>query len=268
MDIGIHAFANDDSIHPRRLGPALEERGFSALYLPEHSHIPVGRQTPYPFGGELPRPYWRMIDPFVALGLVAAVTTTLRLGTGVCLLMQRDPIQAAKEVATLDHLSGGRVLFGIGVGWIREEMANHGTDPRARGAVLDEKMAAMIEIWTRDEAEFHGRYVDFDPIAAWPKPVQRPHPPVLVGGNSPAALARAKRFGSWFPNRVADPAQAAEQVAAAGPDVPVIVNGVPPNREFVDAYQEAGAAGITFHLDDLPEADALRTLDEWAVLVG
>jgi probable F420-dependent oxidoreductase len=268
MEIGIHAYVNDETIHPRRLGPALEERGFDALYLPEHSHIPVSRITPYPLGGDVPRPYYRMVDPFVALGLVAAVTTTLRLGTGVCLLVQRDPIQAAKEVSTLDYLSGGRVRFGIGVGWLREEMANHGTDPRTRGAVLDERMAAMIEIWTRDEAEFHGQHVDFDPITAWPKPIQRPHPPIYVGGNSPAAIARARRFGSWLPSSVTNPERAAEQVASAGPDVPVIPNAVPPKREFVDAYKEAGAAGIVFHLDDLPEPDALRKLDEFAALLG
>lgn len=265
--IGVQTFATDESIHPVKLATALEERGFASFFLAEHSHIPADRSSPYPLGGELPREYYRTLDPFAVLSAAAAVTERLLLGTSVVLLMQRDPIHTAKEVASLDYLSGGRAIFGIGAGWNREEMRNHGTDPRTRGALLDERMAAVIEIWTKEKAEYHGKYVDFDPIFAWPKPIQRPHPPVYVGGNSPAAIARARRFGGWMPNCVVKPELVAEQIAQIGSDVPVIANAVPPQRDLVDAYREAGVEGITFHLPQLQEADALRTLDEWAKLL-
>jgi probable F420-dependent oxidoreductase len=268
MTFGVHTVPTDETIHPAKLGPALEERGFAALFVADHSHIPTGTATPYPRGGELPRQYFRTLDPFVALSLVAGVTEHLLLGTGVALLVQRDPIQTAKEVASLDFVSGGRVIFGIGAGWNRDEMRDHGTDPRTRGALLDERMAAMIEIWTKDEAEFHGRYVDFGPIAAWPKPVRRP--PVYVGGGSDRAIARARRFGGWMPSAdgLTEPAAIAERIASAGPGVPVIANGVRPDPETVAVYREAGAAGITFHLPHVPEADALRMLDDWTALIA
>ena len=172
MRFGIATFITDESIRPDALGPALEERGFDSLFIAEHSHIPVGRDTPYPAGGELPRRYYRTLDPFVALSAVAAVTSRLVLGIGIVLLPQRDVIHTAKEVASLDLVSGGRVAFGVGIGWNREEMRNHGTDPATRGARVDEQLAALKQIWTNDKAEFHGRQIDFDPIFAWPKPVQ------------------------------------------------------------------------------------------------
>ncbi|MFK0290228.1 LLM class F420-dependent oxidoreductase [Streptomyces sp. NPDC090442] len=267
---GVQTIATDETLQPARLGPALEERGFQALFLADHSHIPAGRPTTDPRGGELRRQFFRTLDPFVTLGTVAGVTERLLLGTGVALLVQRDPLQTAKEVATLDFLSNGRAVFGIGAGWHRGEMRNHGTDPRTRGALLDERMAAIIEVWTKERAEFHGRYVDFDPLFAWPKPVQRPHPPIYVGGGSAKAIARARRFGGWLPNAVGadDLGAAAEQLASAGPDVPVIVNAVPPTAEAVAAYREAGAAGIVFHLPDVPPAEALRRLDAFAALIG
>ncbi|MFB7629483.1 LLM class F420-dependent oxidoreductase [Streptomyces sp. NPDC056149] len=266
---GIHTIATDESIHPARLGRALEERGFDALFVADHSHIPAGSAAS-PRGGELPRQYFRALDPFVVLGTVAAVTESLLLGTGVALLVQRDPIQTAKEVASLDFLSNGRAVLGIGAGWNREEMRNHGTDPRTRGRLLDERIAAIIEIWTEDQAEFHGEHVDFNPIFAWPKPVQRPHPPVYVGGQSAKALARAKRFGGWMPSAdgITDPAGAAQQIAQVAPEIPVIVNAAPPDPDIIAAYREAGAAGITFHLPNVPEVEALRTLDNLARLVG
>lgn len=267
MTFGIHTILTDEMIHPAALGPALEERGFGALYLAEHSHIPVHVQTRYQEGG-IPPIYRRVIDPFVALGVVAPVTETLLLGTGTSLPIQRDPIQTAKTVASLDFLSGGRVVFGVGAGWVREEISNHGTDPRTRGALLDERLAAMIEIWTSDEAQFHGTYVDFDPIYAWPKPVRKPHPPIYVGGGSARAIARATRFGGWMPRAATDPAQVADQIATVGKDVPVIANGVRPQPELVAAYREAGAAGINFHLPALRTDDALRTLDEFAALIS
>ncbi|WP_369394563.1 LLM class flavin-dependent oxidoreductase [Streptomyces sp. CG1] len=178
--------------------------------------------------------------------------------------------QTAKEVASLDFLSDGRAVLGIGAGWNREEMRNHSTDPRTRGSLLDERIAAIIEIWTEDQAEFHGEHVDFNPIFAWPKPVQRPHPPVYVGGQSGIAIARAKRFGGWMPSAVGitDPAGAAEQIVQVTAETPVIVNAAPPDPDIVAAYREAGAAGITFHLPNVPEAEALRTLDDLAQLIG
>lgn len=198
------------------------------------------------------------------------MTENLLLGTGVALLVQRDPIQTAKEVASLDFLSNGRAVLGIGAGWNREEMRNHGTDPRTRGRLLDERIAAIIEIWTEDQAEFHGKYVDFNPIFAWPKPVQRPHPPVYVGGQSAKAIARAERFGGWMPSAagITDPAAAAEQIALVAPETPVIVKAAPPAPDIIAAYREAGVAGITFHLPNVPEAEALRTLDNLAQLIG
>jgi len=182
MRFGISTFITDEGIRPDVLGRALEERGFSSLFLAEHSHIPVRRESPYPGGGELPRKYYRTLDPFVALTAAAVVTSRLVLGTGIALLPQRDVIHTAKQVASLDLVSGGRVVFGVGVGWNREEMRNHGTDPATRGALMDEQLAALTRIWTADRAEFHGEHVDFDPIHSWPKPVQRPRPPIYIGG--------------------------------------------------------------------------------------
>src|SRR3712207_1947593 len=174
MRFGISTFATDEGIAPGALARAIEERGFDSLFLAEHTHIPLSRKSPWPRGGELPRKYYRTLDPFITLTAAAATTERLLLGTGVALVVERDPIITAKEVASLDLVSGGRMIFGIGVGWNREEMENHGTDPRTRGKLTNERIRAMIEIWTKDEAEFHGQYVDFDPIGAWPKPVQKP----------------------------------------------------------------------------------------------
>ncbi|MET0862938.1 MAG: LLM class F420-dependent oxidoreductase, partial [Nakamurella sp.] len=195
MKFGIATFVTDEGISPLALGPALEERGFDSVFLAEHSHIPVSRQTPHSSGGDLPRKYYRTLDPFVALTALAAATSNLLVGTGIALLPQRDVIHLAKEVASVDLVSGGRFQFGVGVGWNREEMRNHGTDPRTRGALMDEMLAALVQIWTSDEAEFHGQYLDFDPIFAWPKPLQQPHPPIYVGGESDAALTRLARLG-------------------------------------------------------------------------
>lgn len=266
MKFGITTFVTDETIAPAALGRAMEERGFDGLFLAEHSHIPTSRETPYPAGEPLPRPYFRAYDPFVALGAVAAVTEKLLLGTGITLLVQRDPIHTAKEVATLDQVSGGRAVFGVGAGWNREEMRNHGTDPRSRGALLDERLAAIREIWTKDEAEFHGKFVNFDPIFAWPKPVQRPHPPIYVGGDSDAAVARATRFGGWYPHGVSDPGEVAAQVGRVGWDVLVMINGVPPDPEVIKAYQEAGVERLTFFLRHKGEADTFRQLDKLAGL--
>ncbi|MBU3065737.1 LLM class F420-dependent oxidoreductase [Nocardia sp. NEAU-G5] len=268
MKIGINTFLTDEGISAPVLGRALEERGFESLFVAEHSHIPTSRRTPYPGGGDLPRMYYRAYDPFVALAAIASVTDRLILGTGVTLLIQRDVIHTANEVATLDQLSGGRVVFGVGVGWNREEMENHGTDPRTRGALVDEQLTALRTIWTEDEAEFHGRFIDFDPIFAWPKPVQRPHPPIFLGGG-PAAAERAIKHGiGWIPLSMGDPSAIADQLAGfRDSGLPVAIIGGAPNPAVLDAYAEAGVERVTLTLDTIPEAESLRELDTLATFV-
>lgn len=267
MKIGVNTFLTDEGISPTKLGPALEERGLESLFLAEHSHIPAARKSAYPGGGELPRVYYRTMDPFVALGAVAAVTERLILGTGVALLIQRDLIHTAKEVATLDQISDGRVVFGVGVGWNREEMADHGTDPRTRGVLLDEQLEAIIAIWTQELTEYHGKFVDFDPMYAWPKPRQRPHPPIYIGG-AEAAARRAVRHGvGWIPNGVSEAAAVRDQLAEfADSGLPVTVTPAPPDPAVLDAYAEAGVERVTLHLRTQPESESLRALDDFATL--
>jgi probable F420-dependent oxidoreductase len=195
VDFGVSYFATDDAIPPAELAPMLEQRGFESMFVTEHSHIPASRETPYPIGEPLPREYWRIYDPFVSLAMAAAVTEKLKLGTAICLVVERDPIMTAKEVASIDRLSGGRFLFGVGSGWLLEEMRNHGTDPKRRFGIMRERVEAMKEIWANNEAEYHGKYVDFDPIVQFPKPVQRPHPPILVGGHGPTVFDRVLGYG-------------------------------------------------------------------------
>ncbi|WP_370942879.1 LLM class F420-dependent oxidoreductase [Amycolatopsis sp. cg5] len=272
MKFGVATFVTDEGIRPDLLGKALEERGFESLFVAEHSHIPLSRETPYPGGGELPRVYYRTLDPFVTLTAAAVATENLLLGTGIALVMQRDTIHTAKEVASLDLVSGGRFLFGVGAGWNREEMADHGTDPRTRGAKLDEQLAALKEIWTKDAPEFHGKHVEFGPMGSWPKPVQKPHPPIYVGGNTPAALNRLKQYGDvWTPNGVGERAHIQPQLDLmhehAG-DFPVSVFGVgTKNLDVLEGYVEAGVERITLLLGTKPEAETLTRLDELAKLV-
>jgi len=200
MKYGVFQFSTDYAIRIDDLARETEARGFESLFVPEHTHIPASRKSPWPGGADLPREYWHTVDPFVGLAAAAAVTTKLKLGTGICLVIERDPIVLAKEVASLDYLSRGRVLFGIGGGWNAEEMAHHGTDFENRWKVLRERIAAMQEIWTKDEAEYHGKFVNFDKLWSYPKPVQKPHPPILMGGAGPHARQRAVDFGGhWLP---------------------------------------------------------------------
>lgn len=270
MKIGISTFVTDASVRPEVLGRAVEQRGFESLFLPEHSHIPVSRETPFPFGsGVLPAAYYRSLDPFVVLAAIAVTTSTLRIGTGVTLLAQRDVIYAAKEIASVDVLSNGRIVVGVGVGWNREEMRDHGANPATRGAKLDEQLAALKEIWTNEQAEFHGEYIDFEPFFQWPKPVQRPHPALYIGGNSLAAVDRAVRFGAgWMPIAVNDASDVATQVdwmsSAGGPDAPITVLMARRDPELLAAYKEVGVERVTLFLPVKKEGDALRRLDALA----
>src|SRR6201995_4312434 len=201
MHFGAGMFFTDYSMTPGELAIALEERGFDSVWLPEGSHIPLSRESPFPSGGELPKKYYDAMDPFVALMAAAAVTRTLKVGTGICLIAQRDPIQTAKLVASIDQLSGGRFLFGVGNGWNKDEMANHGTKFATRPKLARERIEAMKAIWTQSKAEYHGEFVNFDPMMTWPKPAQNPHPPVILGGAFPYGGRRAIRYGDgWGPH--------------------------------------------------------------------
>ena len=270
MKFGISTFNTDEGIGPAELGRALEQRGFDAMFLAEHTHIPVSRETPYPGGGDLPRMYYRTLDPFVSLTAAAAVTDNLLLGTGIALMIERDPITTAKEVASLDLVSGGRALFGIGAGWNREEMRNHGTDPRTRGALMDERIRAMREIWTKDEAEFHGEHVDFDPIYAWPKPVQRPHPPIYIGGESDRAFRRVAEYGGgWLPRAgVENLGDLISKVRdQAGWRVPVSLYAAP-REAVVEEYEQAGVDRLLFYLPTEPRDESLARLAQFASVVA
>ena len=267
MKFGISTFVTDEGISPGALARAIEERGFESLFIAEHTHIPLSRKSPYPRGGELPRKYYRTLDPFITLTAVAAATEHVLLGTGVALMVERDPIITAKEVASLDLVSDGRVIFGVGVGWNREEMENHGTDPRTRGKLMDERIRAMIEIWTKDEAQFHGQYVDFDPIGLWPKPLQRPHPPIYVGGGR-RAFDRIMELGdAWLANGlppdVLEP-MLTELQKVAGREVPVTVFGASSALEDLEAYGRLGVERVLLSLPTLPESETLYQLDNLA----
>jgi probable F420-dependent oxidoreductase len=275
MDVGLTTFVTDYSIRPDELARAAEERGFESVFFPEHTHIPVSRRSPWPGGAELPREYSHALDPFVCLAAAATVTERLRLGTGVCLVIEHDPITLAKQVASVDHLSGGRVLFGVGAGWNREEMENHGTDPRRRFPLLRERIEAMRAIWANDEAEYEGELVRFEPIWSWPKPVQRPGPPVLIGGNGPGTLERVVDFGDgWMPlsGRAGPPL--AERIGElrrlaserGREDIPVSVFGAPPRREDLAALADLGVVRALLGLAPRGRDETLAQLDSHAAL--
>lgn len=271
MKFGVATFFTGQGIGPAALAQALEERGFDSLFVTEHTHIPASRRTSYPTGGELPDKYYRLFDPFLALTAAATATHTLLLGTGVALIAQRDPIITAKEVATLDQLSNGRFLFGVGIGWNREEMESHGTDPKTRGKLTDERLEAMQAIWTREIAEYHGEFVDLDPLYAWPKPMQRPHPPLYFGGG-PAAFPRIARFGGgWYavsPSSDELTASAAELRAVTGTDTRITAAHVGPVTEAaLRGYADSGAERVVFDLETLGEPETLARLDEYVAVV-
>lgn len=271
-------FATDYAIRPDVLARELEQRGFESLWLPEHTHIPANRRTPYPAGGDLPKEYWHTHDPFVALTAAAMVTTKLRVATGICLIIERDPITTAKEVASLDMLSGGRFIFGIGGGWNAEEMENHGTEYKTRWRLLRERVLAMKEIWTKDEAEFHGEFVNFDKIWSYPKPAQNPHPPILMGGDGPTTFDRVIEFGDgWMPIGYRMP-NVAEKIAAlhlraeaAGRDpksIPVTIFGANPEPGALDSLQSAGVERAIFMLPSADRDTVLPLLDKYAGLIA
>ena len=268
MKFGIAIFPTDYAIPMTELAPAVEERGFESLWVAEHTHIPASRQTPWPGGAELPRDYWHALDPFVALTAAATVTSSLRVATGVCLVIERDPIVTAKEVASLDHVSGGRFLFGVGGGWNREEMANHGTRYETRWKLLRERVEGMKAIWTREESEYHGEFVNFDPIWSWPKPVQKPHPPILLGGNGPKTLQRVVRYADgWMPNRGDYLARIPElrRMAEDAGRAPIPVSAYPRlsnGREEVERMAAAGVERCIYYLPTDGRDPALRRLED------
>jgi len=264
---------------PQELAVEAEARGFDSVWSPEHSHIPLSRESAFPSGGDLPKKYYDAMDPFVALMAAAAVTRTIQVGTGVCLVVQRDPIQTAKLVASIDQLSNGRFLFGVGNGWNQDEMENHGTVFETRHKLVRERIEAMKVIWTKSKAEYHGDMVKFDPMMAWPKPVQKPHPPVLVGGAFPYGARRALRYGDgWMPLRrrkayanVRDLIPKFQEMAGeAKRDLASVPVSIWESKEDIDELKrdrDAGVARVIVSLDSAKADVILPQLDRWAKLV-
>jgi probable F420-dependent oxidoreductase len=276
MKIGVSMFVTDYSILPGELAQAAEERGFESLWFPEHTHIPTSRKSPWPGGPNLPDVYKQTLDPFMALTAAAVVTKRIKLATGICLVVERDPIHTAKNVATLDYLSGGRFLFGIGGGWNAEEMANHGTVFKTRFALMRERIEAMKAIWGHDVAEYHGEHVNFEPLWAWPKPVQKPHPPIIVGGEFPHGAKRAIAFGDgWMPigGRGLDALdilprfrQMAAEAGRNPDEVPMSVFAAPQDAERLKRYRDAGVDRAVLMLATGAGDAVLKSLDAGAVL--
>ncbi|MGE0766419.1 MAG: LLM class F420-dependent oxidoreductase [Hyphomicrobiaceae bacterium] len=278
MDYGVAIFFTDYSIGPVDLGRALEERHFESLWAPEHSHIPLTRTSPFPQGGDLPKKYYDVMDPFVTLSAAAAATSKLMVGTGICLVVQRDPIQTAKSVASLDQISNGRFLFGVGAGWNEDEMANHGTTNfKGRFKLMDERIGAMREIWTKSKPEYHGDHVDFGPMMTWPKPVQKPLP-VIVGGMFPYGARRAIAFGDgWMPHAtrpeyggvdVLDHVPKFRQMckdAGRDPnDVPITTFNTAHDPDTLKRFEDAGIARVVFSVPSENKEKTLTLLDTLA----
>jgi probable F420-dependent oxidoreductase len=282
MDFGASMFMTEYSIGAAALAGALEERGFESLWNPEHSHIPLSRKTPFPGGGDLPKMYSDAMDPFVTLAAAAAATKRLKVGTGVCLVIQRDTIQTAKLVASLDQVSGGRFLFGIGGGWNQDEMEDHGAVYATRFKKMREQIEAMKAIWTEAKPEYHGEIVDFPPMMAWPKPVQKPHPPVILGGAFPHAARRAVRYGNgWVPiagrggtlySTVEDCLPPFKQMLAeAGrslADVPITMFGASQDADQLKRWRDLGVARVVAGLPPEKSDKILPVLDRWAELIA
>jgi probable F420-dependent oxidoreductase len=275
VKVGIGIFPTDRSISPVELAVAAEEAGFESFWVPEHTHIPLS-EFHFPGGGPVGEMYKRSLDPFVALGACAAATSSILLGTGICLIIERDPIVLAKEVASVDLLSGGRFLFGIGAGWNRVEMANHGTDPSTRFSLMAERVEVLKTIWREDEPSFAGRFHSFDPIWCWPKPVQSPHPPVLIGGNGARVLERVVAYGDeWMPNATSPDvlgpriAELQSMASAAGRDrIPVSVFGSRPDAATVSRFRDAGADRVTFWVPSEGRDVVLPLVERYAALIS
>jgi probable F420-dependent oxidoreductase len=280
MDFGASMFFTDYSMPATELAQALEARGFESVWAPEHSHIPTSRRSPYPGGGDLPKTYYDVMDPFVTLTAAAMVTKKLKIGTGVCLVNQRDTIQTAKLVASIDQVSGGRFLFGIGIGWNAEEMEDHGTNFTTRAKLVRERIEAMKLIWTKSKAEYHGELVNFPEMMTWPKPVQKPHPPVIVGGAFPQAARRAVRYGEgWIP-LAGRPGQYGdvftyvpkfrEMLKEAGRDeasCPITLFNVQEDADLLKRYRDLGAVRVSVSLPSEKADVTLPVLDRWAKLI-
>ena len=279
MEFGALMFFTEYAIPATEFAQALEARGFESVWAPEHSHIPTARKSPWPGGGELPKVYYEAMDPFVSLTAAAVATKTLKVATGVCLVQQRDPIQTAKLVASIDQISGGRFLFGVGGGWNAEEMADHGTEFRTRFKLVRERIEAMKEVWTKTKADYHGEMVDFPEMMASPKPVQKPHPPILVGGAFPQAARRAVRYGDgWAPIAGRGPDGDVDELlprfhqmlSEAGRDpqsVPVTLFGVPEDVDRLARYRDKAIARVVVMLPSANSDAILPTLDRWAELI-
>jgi probable F420-dependent oxidoreductase len=279
MEIGGAIFFTDYSMAPTELAVALEERGFDSLWVAEHSHIPATRRFNVPGGGELTKQYYDVMDPFVTLGAAAAVTTRLKLGTGVCLVIQRDTIQTAKLVASLDQVSNGRFLFGIGCGWNAEEMEDHGTVYETRTLKMREQIEAMKEIWTKDKPEYHGEIVNFPPMMTWPKPVQKPHPPIIVGGAFPLAARRAIRYGDGLLPQAPSAGsgnpeefmprlrQMAEEAGRNPQSLSVTLGGAPEDLDLLKRNRDLGIARMNVRLPPAKTEEILPLLDRWAKLI-
>jgi probable F420-dependent oxidoreductase len=271
VKFGVAIFPTDYAISMTELAPAAEQLGFESLWVAEHSHIPTSRQTPWPGGAELPKHYWHTMDPFVALTAAALASKTIRVGTGICLLIQRDPIHTAKEVASIDHLSNGRMLFGIGAGWNREEMADHGTEFSTRWKLLREKTEAVKAIWHQDVAEYHGEMVDFGPMWSWPKPVQQPNPPVILGGSGPKILERVVRYADgWMPNRgeVIERIPELQRLAKDAGRERIPVTYYPrPGAEEIERVARGGVERCIYYVPADGRDAALKKLEELATMV-
>ena len=279
MKFGASMFFTDYSMGPAELAVALEERGFDIVWAPEHSHIPTSRKSSFILGSELPKRYYDVMDPFVTLTAAAMATRTLKVGTGVCLVAQRDPIQTAKLVASIDHVSGGRFVFGVGNGWNEDEMENHGTAFATRHKRARENIEAMKEIWTRSEAEYHGEFVNFEPMMAWPKPVQKPYPSILVGGAFPYSARRAIRYGDgWMPQVTErSPTPLIELIprfrqmcaeANRDPDkMDISIGGQSPDADLAKRYRDAGVNRVSTSLPSEKAGTILPILDEWVAVM-
>jgi len=271
MKFGVAIFPTEYAISMTELAPAAEQLGFESLWVAEHSHIPTSRKTPWPGGAELPQQYSHTMDPFVALTVAALASKTIRVATGICLLIQRDPLHTAKQVASVDQVSNGRVIFGIGAGWNREEMADHGTDFSSRWKLLREKTEAIKQIWTQDVAEYHGELIDFDPMWCWPKPVQKPHPPVILGGSGPKILERVVRYADgWMPNRgdVIERIPELQRMAADAGRGRIPVSCYPkPGAEEIERVARAGIDRCIYYVPPDGRDAALHKLEELAAMV-